>query len=84
MAADVDKSIPEEEKKIAPQNGKQSPGSRSWICRGMWTWVVVCAVPLFAFGIKYYQDARLLKRHVRPKSVIMLYHSLTVISTWWV
>uniref|UniRef100_A0A3Q2W5Y1 Selenoprotein N n=1 Tax=Haplochromis burtoni TaxID=8153 RepID=A0A3Q2W5Y1_HAPBU len=63
MAADVDKRIPEEEKKIAPQNGKQSPGSRSWICRGMWTWVVVCAVPLFAFGIKYYQDAQLLKRH---------------------
>lgn len=63
MAADVDKRIPEEEKKISPQNGKQSLGSRSWICRGMWTWVVVCAVPLFAFGIKYYQDAQLLKRH---------------------
>uniref|UniRef100_I3J6K8 Selenoprotein N n=1 Tax=Oreochromis niloticus TaxID=8128 RepID=I3J6K8_ORENI len=63
MAADVDKRIPEEEKKISPQNGKQSPGSRSWICRGMWTLLVVCAVPLFAFGIKYYQDAQLLKRH---------------------
>uniref|UniRef100_A0A668UCG1 Uncharacterized protein n=1 Tax=Oreochromis aureus TaxID=47969 RepID=A0A668UCG1_OREAU len=63
MAADVDKRIPEEEKKISPQNGKQRPGSRSWICRGMWTLLVVCAVPLFAFGIKYYQDAQLLKRH---------------------
>lgn len=55
MAADVDKTTPED--------GHQTPGSGSWITRGMWTLLMVTAVPLLAFGIKYYQDAQLLKRH---------------------
>uniref|UniRef100_A0A3Q1F5A9 Selenoprotein N n=1 Tax=Acanthochromis polyacanthus TaxID=80966 RepID=A0A3Q1F5A9_9TELE len=63
MAADVDKRTSEEESKIWPQNGRRTPGSGSWIYRGMWTLLMVCAVPLLAFGIKYYQDAQLLKRH---------------------
>lgn len=67
MAADVDKTIPEDESKIAPQNGHRSPGSGSW--RVLWTLLIVGAVPLLAFGIKYYQDAQLLKRHVRSASV---------------
>lgn len=83
MAADVDKRIPEQEKKISPQNGQHIPGARSWICRGLWTLLAVFAVPLFAFGIKYYQDAQLLKRHVRPTFVIMLSHSLVGILAYW-
>ncbi|KAK5857499.1 hypothetical protein PBY51_010741 [Eleginops maclovinus] len=63
MAADVDQTHPEDERKISPQNGHQSPASGSWICRGMWTLLLIGAVPLLAFGIKYYQDAQLLKRH---------------------
>lgn len=63
MAADVDKTTPEDASKISPQNGHRCPGSGSWICKGLWTLLVVGAVPLLAFGIKYYQDAQLLKRH---------------------
>ncbi|XP_042337592.1 selenoprotein N-like, partial [Plectropomus leopardus] len=63
MAADVDKTIPEDKSKISQQTGHQGRSSGSWIYRGIWTLLVVCAVPLLAFGIKYYQDAQLLKRH---------------------
>lgn len=71
MAADVDKTSPEEEdgSRISQQNNAhQSPeSSGSWIsrgiCTGIWTLLLVCAVPLLAFGIKYYQDAQFLKRH---------------------
>ncbi|MEQ2171727.1 hypothetical protein GOODEAATRI_013747 [Goodea atripinnis] len=62
MAADVDKTIPEKERRNG-HNGQTSPGSGSWFYRGMWTLLVVCAVPLVAFGIKYYQDSQLLRRH---------------------
>lgn len=60
MAADVDKTTPEEKER---RNGQERPGSGSWFRRGMWTLLVVSAVPLLAFGIKYYQDSQLLKRH---------------------
>ncbi|MEQ2290997.1 hypothetical protein AMECASPLE_008811 [Ameca splendens] len=62
MAADVDKTIPEKERRNG-HNGQTSPGSGSWFYRGMWTLLVVCAVPLVAFGIKSYQDSQLLRRH---------------------
>lgn len=65
MAADVDKRKPEDESRIPPQNGHRSPGSGSWVYRGMWTLLLVGAVPLLAFGIKNYQDAQLVRRHVR-------------------
>ncbi|KAF1374793.1 hypothetical protein PFLUV_G00232780 [Perca fluviatilis] len=61
MAADVDKK--EDDSKHSQQNGHQSPSYGSWICRGIWTLLIVGAVPLLAFWIKYYQDAQLLKRH---------------------
>lgn len=61
MAADVDKT--EDESNISQQNGHQSPRCGSRISRGIWTLLIVGAVPLLAFGIKYYQDAQLLKRH---------------------
>ncbi|KAJ4939958.1 hypothetical protein JOQ06_029393 [Pogonophryne albipinna] len=63
MAADVDQTIPEDERNISPQKGNQSPATGSWICRGIWTLLLIGAVPLLAFGIKYYQDAQLHKRH---------------------
>lgn len=71
MAADVDKTTPENGSKISARTGHQSPGSGSWISKGLWTLLLVGAVPLLAFGAKYYQDAQLLKRHVR--SVITLH-----------
>lgn len=81
MAADVDKTTPKDESKISPQNGHRSPGSGSWISKGPWTLLVLVTVPLLAFGIKYYLDAQLLKRHVRSTSVITLHmsHNLAVI-----
>lgn len=72
MAADVDKISPENQSKISPQTGHRTPGSGSWISRGVWTLLIVGAVPLLAFGIKYYQDAQLFKRHVRSTSEITL------------
>lgn len=65
MAGDVDNRVPEDVNKIPAQNDLQSPGSGSWIWKAVWTVVVIGAVPLLAFGIKYYQDARLVRRHVR-------------------
>lgn len=67
MAADVDKTSPEDGSKNSPQRGHQSPGSGSWISKGLWTLLLVGAVPLLAFGIKYYQDAQFIKRHVRER-----------------
>lgn len=69
MAADVDKTSPENGSNTPPQAGNANPGYRSWICKGLWTLILVAAVPIFAFGIKYYQDAQFLKRHVRHTSV---------------
>lgn len=63
MAADVDKTTPEDRSVISQQNGHQRPSRGSWISRAVWTLLIVGAVPLLAFGIKYYQDAQLLKRH---------------------
>uniref|UniRef100_A0A3Q2DG87 Selenoprotein N n=1 Tax=Cyprinodon variegatus TaxID=28743 RepID=A0A3Q2DG87_CYPVA len=59
MAADVDKTVPERERR----NGLRSPGSGSWFRRGLWLLLVVCGAPLAAFGIKFYRDSELLKRH---------------------
>lgn len=78
MAADVDKIIPEDESNVSQRNGHLSPSSGSWIFRGIWTLLILAAVPLLAFGIKYYQDAQLLQRHVR--SVITLHTSYKLIS----
>ncbi|KAM7375954.1 hypothetical protein PAMP_005708 [Pampus punctatissimus] len=63
MAADVDKRSPGDQSRNVPQGGHQSPGSGSWISRLMWTLFMVAVVPLLAFGIKYYQDTQLLRRH---------------------
>lgn len=64
MAADVDKTTSEEERKIE-ENGLRTPASGSRFYRGVWTLFMLCAVPLVAYGVKYYQDTQLLKRHVR-------------------
>lgn len=82
MAADVDKRKPEDESRIPPQNGHRSPGSGSWVYRGMWTLLLVAAVPLLAFGIKNYQDAQLVKRHVRSTSgmTLHMFHHLSPVS----
>uniref|UniRef100_A0A665UYB6 Selenoprotein N n=1 Tax=Echeneis naucrates TaxID=173247 RepID=A0A665UYB6_ECHNA len=45
------------------EDGQQSPRSGSWISRGLWTLLVVGAVPLLALGIRNYQDAQLVRRH---------------------
>lgn len=63
MAADVDQKITAEERSVSPQNVHPSPASGSWLYRGVWTLLVVAAVPLFGFGIKHYQDLQLQKRH---------------------
>lgn len=69
MAADVDKATPENGNKTRPRAGNADPGSKSWVWKGLWTLTLIGAVPLFAFGVKYYQDAQLLERHVRHISV---------------
>lgn len=74
MAADVDKRTPEDESISAAQDGHRTRCSGSWISTGMWTLLIVGAVPLLAFGIKYYQDTQLVKRHVSSTSVITLTH----------
>ncbi|KAF0044298.1 hypothetical protein F2P81_003456 [Scophthalmus maximus] len=56
MAADVDNRTREED-------GHRSRGSGSWMCRGMWTLLVVAAVPVLGWGVKCYQDTQLVKRH---------------------
>lgn len=74
MAADVDKRFSEDRSETPPLNGHQNRDSRSdgsvsgtgkgsWISRGIKTLLMLGIVPLLAFGIKYYQDAQLLKRH---------------------
>lgn len=72
MAADVDKRFSEDRSKTPPRNGHQNregsppgPGKASWMSRGIRALLFFAVVPLLAFGIKYYQDAQLLKRHVR-------------------
>ena len=75
MAADVDKRIPQElAENVTPpadQHGADAGvpshrgARRSCITRLLWTLMVVAVVPVLAFGIKYYQDRLLLKRHVR-------------------
>lgn len=65
MAADVDKTAAENGRNISNRTERQSPGSGSWVTRGFLTVLLVGAVPLLAFGVKYYQDAHLIKRHVR-------------------
>lgn len=65
MAADVDKTPAENGRNVSNRTERQSPGSGSWLCRGLWTVLLVGAVPLVALGVKYYQDAQLVKRHVR-------------------
>lgn len=65
MAADVDKTTAENGRNISNRTERQSPGTGSWVSRGLWTLLLVGAVPLVALGVKYYQDAQLIKRHVR-------------------
>uniref|UniRef100_A0A3P9Q7Q3 Selenoprotein N n=1 Tax=Poecilia reticulata TaxID=8081 RepID=A0A3P9Q7Q3_POERE len=62
MAADVDKSAPERARSTG-RSGQRSPGCGAWFRGGMWTLLAVCAVPLAGFGIKYYQNSQLLRRH---------------------
>lgn len=61
MVADDDEGQGGDESRTSSQNGQQSSGSG--ISRGVWTLMLAAAVPLLAFGIKYYQDSQLLKRH---------------------
>lgn len=66
MAADVDQTAQGEDGSIDPvQNGTLRPGTQSGsrVRRGIWILFIVGAVPLLAFGIKYYQDAQILQRH---------------------
>lgn len=70
MAADVDKTIPKNGNNTPPQAGNANSGFRSWTCKGLWTVIIVAAVPIFALGIRYYQDTQLLKRHVRHTSLM--------------
>lgn len=85
MAADVDKTTPENGTQISPQTGHQCPRSGSWIAKGLWTLLLLGVVPLLAFGVKYYQDAQLLRRHVRATSVTTLLtsHNLGWFLIWW-
>uniref|UniRef100_M4A024 Selenoprotein N n=1 Tax=Xiphophorus maculatus TaxID=8083 RepID=M4A024_XIPMA len=62
MAADVDKSTPERERSTGG-SGQRSPGCGAWFRGWMWTLLAVCAVPLAGFGMKYYQNSQLLRRH---------------------
>lgn len=71
MAADVDKSTPERERSTGG-SGQRSPGCGAWFRGWMWTLLAVCAVPLAGFGIKYYQNSQLLRRHVRSTSGIYI------------
>uniref|UniRef100_A0A8C7Z7M7 Selenoprotein N n=1 Tax=Oryzias sinensis TaxID=183150 RepID=A0A8C7Z7M7_9TELE len=70
MAADVDKKTSEAERKTAEKNGLRTPASGSRFYRGVWTLMLVCAAPLVAYGIKYYQDTQLLKRHEESVRVL--------------
>lgn len=65
MAADVDKTHAEDGSRISAQDKKAPRGSGavSWVLRGVWTVLVLGAVPLLAYGIKCYQGAQLLRRH---------------------
>lgn len=65
MAADVDKTTAENGRNISNRTERRSPVPGSWVTRGLWTLLLVGAVPLLALGVKYYQDAQLIKRHVR-------------------
>lgn len=65
MAADVDKTTAENGRSISNRTERQSTATGSWACRGLWTLLLVGAVPLVALGVKHYQDAQLIKRHVR-------------------
>ncbi|KAF6721832.1 Selenoprotein N [Oryzias melastigma] len=69
MAADVDKTTSEEERKIE-ESGLRTPASGSRFYRGVWTLFMLCAVPLVAYGVKYYQDTQLLKRHEESVRVL--------------
>lgn len=73
MAADVDKTSQDEDGSRDPvQNGTARPGtcSGSRIWRGIWVLIIVGAVPLLAYGIKYYQDAQILKRHEESVQIL--------------
>lgn len=65
MAADVDKTAAQNGRNISNRTERQSSATGSWRSRGLWTLLLVVAVPLVAYGVKYYQDAQLIKRHVR-------------------
>lgn len=63
MAADVDQGQDGDESRNYPQKGQQNPDAATWISRGLWSLFLGVALPLLAFGIKYYIDSQLLKRH---------------------
>lgn len=78
MAADVDKTAAENGRNISNGTERQSPGSGSWMSRGLWTVLLVGAVPLLALGVKYYQDAQLIKRHVRSFFCFLFFFIITI------
>lgn len=80
MAADVDKTTAENGRNISNRTERHSPATGSWVCKGLWTVLLVGAVPLVALGVKYYQDAQLIKRHVRSFILFYFYfHSFPLI-----
>lgn len=88
MAADVDKRGTEEESRVQPGNEPRVPGSGSRTFRGVWSLLLVAAVPLLAFGIQKYQDAELLRRQedsVRSLGAegLFLFSSLDTDHDWY-
>ncbi|CAL8287200.1 unnamed protein product [Lota lota] len=65
MAGDVDKGVAREEQTEPGGHRDGLPGRSKgfWITRALATLAMVSAVPVLAFGIKYYQDGQYLKRH---------------------
>lgn len=73
MAADVDQTAQGEDGSKNPvQNEIPGPRTRSgsWVWRGIWVLLIVGSAPLLAYGIKYYQDAQILKRHEESVQIL--------------
>nr|XP_061798833.1 selenoprotein N-like [Nerophis lumbriciformis] len=63
MAADVRKNETRQGERCDGQKGHPPRGSGSWISTRACTLLLVFAVPFLAWGVKYHQEANVLKRH---------------------